>query len=104
MYLQMHFMHANNLFSLCNKTLIDVKLVSSLLPPEFSADMLDIHERGCIEESGCKNSYGHILTVNYTVTRTCCSNSLCNGAASIQLPLTAALGSALVAVWSHWGL
>ncbi|XP_035847516.1 CD59A glycoprotein-like [Sander lucioperca] len=71
---------------------------------KFSADLLDIHERGCIENSNCVNDNGTILNVNYTITRTCCSTSLCNGAASIQLPLTAALGAALVAVWNQWAL
>ncbi|XP_037649820.1 protein Bouncer-like [Sebastes umbrosus] len=71
---------------------------------KFSSHVSDIHERGCTDQSGCEGSNGTILTVNYTITRTCCNSSLCNGAASIQLPLTAALAAALVAVWSQWGL
>ncbi|TNN31177.1 hypothetical protein EYF80_058671 [Liparis tanakae] len=74
---------------------------------KFSAVEFEMHESGCTEESGCGDSHGHVLNVNYTITKTCCSNSLCNGAASTQLPLTLtsyALGAALVAVWSHWGL
>ncbi|KAM6904144.1 uncharacterized protein PEZ65_018853 [Lycodopsis pacificus] len=71
---------------------------------KFSGDLLDVHEGGCVEQSGCEDSNGTILTVNYTITKTCCCNNLCNGAASIQLPLAAALGAALVAGWSQWGL
>ncbi|KAJ4927741.1 hypothetical protein JOQ06_015543 [Pogonophryne albipinna] len=71
---------------------------------KFSADLLDIHERGCIERSKCSNSSGSILNVKYTITETCCSNNLCNAAAAPPLPLTAALAAALVVVWSQWGL
>ncbi|XP_034066145.1 urokinase plasminogen activator surface receptor-like [Gymnodraco acuticeps] len=50
---------------------------------KFSADLLDIHERGCIERSKCSNSSsGSILNVKYTITETCCSNNLCNAAAA----------------------
>ncbi|XP_071356410.1 protein Bouncer-like [Trachinotus anak] len=69
---------------------------------KFSADLLDIHERGCIEDNKCNNESGTILSVNYTITRTCCNTNLCNGATTIQLPMTAALCAALVAVWSQW--
>ncbi|KAG7225453.1 hypothetical protein INR49_027447 [Caranx melampygus] len=71
---------------------------------KFSADLLDIHQRGCTEETQCKNETGSILTVNYTITRTCCSNNLCNGASSARLPVTVALSAALVAVCSQWAL
>ncbi|XP_035537817.1 protein Bouncer-like [Morone saxatilis] len=67
--------------------------------------LLNVHARGCTVESDCKNQTGlSILTYKYNITRSCCSTNLCNGAASIQLPLTAALGAALVALWSQWGL
>ncbi|XP_059206679.1 prostate stem cell antigen-like isoform X2 [Centropristis striata] len=66
--------------------------------------LADIHERGCTVNTNCKNSTGTILNINYTVTKTCCSTNLCNGASSVQLPLAAALCAALVAVWSQWGL
>ncbi|XP_008289767.1 sperm acrosome membrane-associated protein 4-like [Stegastes partitus] len=69
---------------------------------KFSADLLDIHARGCIAPSACKNETASILSVTYTITRTCCSTNLCNGAASSQLPLPAALCAALVAVWSQF--
>ncbi|XP_028255168.1 protein Bouncer-like [Parambassis ranga] len=68
---------------------------------KFSADLLDIHAKGCTEASLCKNETGSILSVNYTITRTCCSKNLCNRATAIQLPLTAAVCAALVAVWSQ---
>ncbi|KAK5854970.1 hypothetical protein PBY51_005116 [Eleginops maclovinus] len=71
----------------------------------FSADLLDIHERGCIEQSKCINSTGSILNVNYKITKTCCSGSnLCNAAVVPQRSLTAVLAAALVVVLSQWGL
>lgn len=80
-----------------------LKKKKSLLPPEFSADMLPIYEGGCIEAPACQNETNlSVLSVNYNITRHCCSTDLCNGAAAIRLPLTAALGAALVAVWSQW--
>lgn len=80
----------------------EIKLVSSLPSPDFSGDLLKIHERGCISNNGCVNQTGSVLNVNYTITRYCCDTDLCNGATSTQLPLTAALSAALVAVWSQW--
>ncbi|XP_047461391.1 sperm acrosome membrane-associated protein 4-like [Mugil cephalus] len=71
---------------------------------KFTGALMDIHARGCIEAFNCTNQTGQILTVNYTITRTCCSGDLCNGAAPVQMPLTAALCAALVAVWSQWSL
>lgn len=71
---------------------------------EFSSHILDIHQRGCTQESQCTNSTGSILSVNYTITRSCCNTTLCNGASSTQLPVTVALSAALVAVCSQWAL
>ncbi|KAK2920929.1 lymphocyte antigen-6, epidermis [Channa argus] len=71
---------------------------------KFSADFLNIYDRGCIEESNCKNQTGSILNVNYTVTKRCCTTDLCNAASPLLLPLTAALCAALVALWSQWVL
>uniref|UniRef100_A0A3P8S358 UPAR/Ly6 domain-containing protein n=1 Tax=Amphiprion percula TaxID=161767 RepID=A0A3P8S358_AMPPE len=69
---------------------------------EFSADLLSVHARGCIAAAACTNQTGSILTLNYSITRTCCSTNLCNGAAPAQLPLSAGLCAALVAVWSQF--
>nr|XP_020453386.1 prostate stem cell antigen-like isoform X2 [Monopterus albus] len=71
---------------------------------KFSPDLLDIHDRGCIEDTKCKNSTGTILNFNYVINMTCCNKDLCNGATSIQMPLATALCAALVAMWSQWGL
>lgn len=50
----------------------------------------------------CNNTEtGTLLTAGYTVTRDCCSTDNCNGATSVQLTLTAALGAAITAVWSQ---
>ncbi|XP_054462544.1 sperm acrosome membrane-associated protein 4-like [Anoplopoma fimbria] len=66
---------------------------------------MNMQTQGCIASSLCNQTEsGALLTAEYTVTRTCCSTDLCNGATSIQLPLTAALSTALMAVWSTWSL
>ncbi|XP_005748749.1 sperm acrosome membrane-associated protein 4-like [Pundamilia nyererei] len=70
---------------------------------KFTISLLNIYERGCIEPAECRNETGSILYVNYTVTRTCCSTDLCNGATFIQPGFTAALCAALLAVWSQLG-
>uniref|UniRef100_A0A665VKJ1 UPAR/Ly6 domain-containing protein n=1 Tax=Echeneis naucrates TaxID=173247 RepID=A0A665VKJ1_ECHNA len=61
---------------------------------KFSGDLLDIHEKGCAEVTQCSNTSGHILNVNYTITRTCCE--LCNGASSVHISLTVALCTAIL--------
>uniref|UniRef100_A0A7N6B5W9 UPAR/Ly6 domain-containing protein n=1 Tax=Anabas testudineus TaxID=64144 RepID=A0A7N6B5W9_ANATE len=71
---------------------------------KFISDPFEIHDRGCIAEADCANTTGSVLNVNYTITRYCCNTDLCNGVASIHLPLTTALCAALVAVWSQWSL
>ncbi|XP_036949946.1 sperm acrosome membrane-associated protein 4-like [Acanthopagrus latus] len=71
----------------------------------FSADRLPIYDKGCIMASACKNVTNEpILNINYTIIRHCCNTDLCNGVAPVQLPATAALGAALVALWSQWVL
>ncbi|XP_030644294.1 ly-6/neurotoxin-like protein 1 [Chanos chanos] len=62
---------------------------------------LSFYSQGCIASSSCNGTSGTVLGVGYTVTRTCCNTDQCNGASSIQLPVTAALGAALLA--SVWG-
>ncbi|XP_040909286.1 sperm acrosome membrane-associated protein 4-like isoform X2 [Toxotes jaculatrix] len=65
--------------------------------------LMNLQIQGCLASSSCNQTErGTLLTAGYTVTRTCCSTDRCNGATSIQLPLTAALGTALMAVWSNW--
>ncbi|KAG9335658.1 hypothetical protein JZ751_004309 [Albula glossodonta] len=54
---------------------------------------------GCLASSSCNTTMnGTILGAAYTVTLNCCNTDKCNnGAGSIQLSLTAAVGAALVA-------
>ncbi|KAL7381663.1 hypothetical protein ABVT39_009058 [Epinephelus coioides] len=67
--------------------------------------LMTLSTRGCIASSLCNQTEtGALLNAAYTVTRTCCSTDCCNGATSIQIPLTAALGTTLMAVWSTWSL
>uniref|UniRef100_A0A3B4ZYB0 UPAR/Ly6 domain-containing protein n=1 Tax=Stegastes partitus TaxID=144197 RepID=A0A3B4ZYB0_9TELE len=62
---------------------------------------LEIQAQSCLPSSLCnKTVTGTFLSTGYTITGTCCSTNLCNGASSVQLPLTAALIPALTAVWS----
>uniref|UniRef100_A0A3B4YTA7 UPAR/Ly6 domain-containing protein n=1 Tax=Seriola lalandi dorsalis TaxID=1841481 RepID=A0A3B4YTA7_SERLL len=66
---------------------------------------LHLQTQGCLASSLCNQTEtGSLLTAGYTVNRTCCSTDCCNGAASIQFSLTAALGAALLAVWSNLSL
>ncbi|XP_037330503.2 sperm acrosome membrane-associated protein 4 [Pungitius pungitius] len=63
--------------------------------------VMTLQTRGCTVSSLCNQTdSGALLTAGYTMTRTCCSTDRCNGAPSTQLPLAAALSSALLAVWS----
>ncbi|XP_034561186.1 protein Bouncer-like [Notolabrus celidotus] len=56
--------------------------------------------RGCMNSTVCNQTeVGTLLSVGYTVTKSCCMTDCCNGATSAQLPLTAALGAALLAMW-----
>lgn len=67
--------------------------------------VMAIESRGCIASHLCNHTEsGNVLTLGYTMTKTCCNKDLCNGAASVQLPLAAALGGALVAIWTTWSL
>ncbi|XP_029918809.1 prostate stem cell antigen-like [Myripristis murdjan] len=67
-----------------------------------STELLTIHAKGCTEADSCNNEVGTILTVGYTINRTCCTTDNCNGAASTQVHLLAALGTALVSIWITW--
>nr|XP_046272877.1 lymphocyte antigen-6, epidermis isoform X3 [Scatophagus argus] len=63
--------------------------------------LMNLETQGCLASSLCNQTEsGSLLTAGYTVTRTCCSTDRCNGATSIQLSLTAALGVAVVATWN----
>ncbi|CAB1351318.1 unnamed protein product [Coregonus sp. 'balchen'] len=65
------------------------------------SSILGIKIKGCLATASCNTtSTGSILTAGYTVSQTCCSTDLCNGAGAIQLPLIVAIGAALVAIWS----
>ncbi|CAB1321108.1 unnamed protein product, partial [Coregonus sp. 'balchen'] len=54
-----------------------------------------IKRKGCLPTNVYTTSTSGILGAGYTISQTCCSTNLCNGAGSVQLPLTA-----LVAIWS----
>ncbi|XP_053302085.1 neurotoxin 3FTx-LK [Pleuronectes platessa] len=66
------------------------------------SSLVMLQTQGCLNSTLCnRTEVGTLLTVGYTVTKTCCSTDLCNGASSIQLPLSAALVAALMVVWSN---
>ncbi|XP_047460203.1 probable weak neurotoxin NNAM2I [Mugil cephalus] len=67
------------------------------------SSLMTMNSRGCLASSQCnKTETGSLLTAGYTITRTCCSTDRCNGATSVQLPLTAALGAAIIASCTPW--
>ncbi|KAK5854965.1 hypothetical protein PBY51_005112 [Eleginops maclovinus] len=64
---------------------------------------VSLHIRGCLNTTLCGLSVtDSILGARYTAFLQCCSSNLCNGAASVQLSLTASLGAAVLS--SLWGL
>ncbi|XP_059205262.1 protein Bouncer-like [Centropristis striata] len=70
-----------------------------------TSHFVTLQTRGCMASSLCNQTEtGALLTVGYSLTRTCCSTDCCNGASAVQLPLTAAVGAALMAVVSTWSL
>ncbi|KAK5854968.1 hypothetical protein PBY51_005114 [Eleginops maclovinus] len=74
---------------------------------QFNATgQLSLHIRGCVDTDLCgKTVTGSILGAGYTSSFQCCTTNLCNGAASIQLSLTAALcASVLSSLWGLWQL
>uniref|UniRef100_A0A3P9DMF4 UPAR/Ly6 domain-containing protein n=1 Tax=Maylandia zebra TaxID=106582 RepID=A0A3P9DMF4_9CICH len=68
-----------------------------------AAGGLKLHTRGCLESDLCGASLnGSILSVAYSTSFQCCNTDVCNGATSIQLPLTVALFAALLASLWMW--
>ncbi|XP_075907731.1 uncharacterized protein LOC142905111 [Nelusetta ayraudi] len=88
------------------------KVCSQSEPNCHSSELALNHTRAMVIESGgCIASHlcnqtesGSVLTLSYTMTKTCCSTDFCNGATSVRLPLAAALSAALVAIWTTWSL
>nr|XP_020515792.1 sperm acrosome membrane-associated protein 4-like [Labrus bergylta] len=69
------------------------------------SSLLSWETQGCLNSTLCNQTEtGTLLTAGYTVTRTCCMTDCCNGATSVQLPVTAAVGAALVAIWGAQSL
>ncbi|XP_044026603.1 sperm acrosome membrane-associated protein 4-like [Siniperca chuatsi] len=71
---------------------------------QFNATQsITLHTRGCLDSDLCgKTLTGNILGAGYTASFQCCTTNLCNGATSVQLPLTVALCAAVLS--SLWGL
>ncbi|KAK5911105.1 hypothetical protein CgunFtcFv8_005312 [Champsocephalus gunnari] len=65
-----------------------------------------LHIRGCVDLDLCgKTLSGSILGAGYTSSFQCCTTNLCNGAASVQLSVTAALCAAVLSsLWGLWEL
>ncbi|XP_051762448.1 toxin 3FTx-Psa1-like [Ctenopharyngodon idella] len=62
---------------------------------------LSLSTSGCT--SDCNNTVGSILGAGYTVTKSCCTTDLCNGASAVQLSMAGALSTALLAsIWSSY--
>ncbi|XP_017278194.1 lymphocyte antigen 6 complex locus protein G6d [Kryptolebias marmoratus] len=65
------------------------------------SSLITLYSRSCLPSSLCNQTEtGTLLTVGYTVTRTCCGTDDCNGATSVRLSTAAALAAAVTAAWS----
>ncbi|XP_035537304.1 ly-6/neurotoxin-like protein 1 isoform X1 [Morone saxatilis] len=71
-----------------------------------STGKLTLHTRGCLDSNLCgKTLTGSIGGAGYTSSFQCCTTELCNGATSVQLPLTVALCVAILSsLWGMWEL
>ncbi|XP_070703081.1 sperm acrosome membrane-associated protein 4-like [Pempheris klunzingeri] len=67
---------------------------------------ITLHIRGCLDSDLCEKTLtGSLLGAAYTSSFTCCTTNLCNGATSVQLPLTVALCAAILSsLWATWEL
>uniref|UniRef100_UPI0037E8FC53 sperm acrosome membrane-associated protein 4-like n=1 Tax=Semicossyphus pulcher TaxID=241346 RepID=UPI0037E8FC53 len=67
---------------------------------------ITLHIRGCLDNDLCgKTLTGSLLGAAFTTSFKCCTTDLCNGATSVQLSLTVALGAAILSfVWGMWDL
>ncbi|KAM3596001.1 uncharacterized protein V6R79_006730 [Siganus canaliculatus] len=67
---------------------------------------LTLHIRGCLDNDVCNATItGTILGAGYNSRFQCCGTNLCNGASSVQLPLTVALCAAVLSsLWGMWEL
>ncbi|XP_023146492.1 lymphocyte antigen-6, epidermis [Amphiprion ocellaris] len=65
---------------------------------------LSLHTRGCLDSDLCGATLtGTILGAGYTSSFVCCNTTLCNGATTVQLPLTVALCTAILSsMWGFW--
>ncbi|KAI9540061.1 hypothetical protein NQZ68_001995 [Dissostichus eleginoides] len=63
---------------------------------------LTLHKSGCLTPTLCGTIVNSILGEGFTLVLRCCAFNLCNGAASVQLSVTAALCAAMLS--SLWGL
>ncbi|XP_034561372.1 sperm acrosome membrane-associated protein 4-like [Notolabrus celidotus] len=67
---------------------------------------ITLHIRGCLDSDLCgKTLTGTIFGAGYTSSFQCCTTDLCNGATSVQLPLTVILCAAILSsLWGTWEL
>ncbi|XP_034066154.1 protein Bouncer-like isoform X2 [Gymnodraco acuticeps] len=66
-------------------------------------EQVSLHKRGCLSSTLCGTLLdSNLLGEGFTAFLQCCAFNLCNGAASVQLSVTAALSAAMLS--SLWGL
>ncbi|KAL3043701.1 hypothetical protein OYC64_003543 [Pagothenia borchgrevinki] len=63
---------------------------------------VSLHKRGCLNPTLCGTIVNSFLGEGFTAFLQCCAFNLCNGAASVQLSVTAAFSAAMLS--SLWGL
>ncbi|KAI7799109.1 lymphocyte antigen-6, epidermis [Triplophysa rosa] len=62
---------------------------------------LSLSTSGCT--SNCNNTAGTVLGAGYTITKTCCTVDLCNGASAAHMSVAGAVSAALLATfWSTY--
>uniref|UniRef100_A0A3Q1EHT6 UPAR/Ly6 domain-containing protein n=1 Tax=Acanthochromis polyacanthus TaxID=80966 RepID=A0A3Q1EHT6_9TELE len=76
----------------------------SVLTEFNSTGPLSLHTRGCLDSDLCGVTLtGTLLGAGYTSSFVCCNTTLCNGATTVQLPLTVALCAAILSfLWGFW--
>lgn len=81
-------------------------MLISILPEFNATGALTLHTRGCLDSDLCGVTLtGSILGAGYTASFQCCTTDLCNGATSVQLPLTVILCAAILSsLWGTWEL
>lgn len=80
----------------------EVYIMSICFSTEFNVTgFFSLSTSGCT--SDCNNTAGSILGAGFTISKTCCTVDLCNGASAAHVSVAGAVGAALLATfWSTY--